>query len=129
MPHPSDCEGREFLGIPGSPLICSAAVLTFDVFTLLEICTRRRATEKEHTELFDFCDSFVRTGFPASGFVVQRINLAPPNQISIPGVGGWCSIARICCLVPLVTTLCIIIHITTFDKSIRTCGVVEPCLN
>ena len=31
MPHPSDCEGREFLGIPGSMLICSAVVLTFDV--------------------------------------------------------------------------------------------------
>ena len=33
-------------------------------------------------KLFDVCDSFVRTGFSASGFVVQRINLAPPNQLT-----------------------------------------------
>ena len=31
MPHPSGCGGRGFLGIPGSMLICSAVVLTFDV--------------------------------------------------------------------------------------------------
>ena len=37
---------------------------------------------------FDVCDSFVRTGFSASGFVVQRINLAPPGSNCMAGCTG-----------------------------------------
>ena len=39
-------------------------------------------------KLFDVRDSVVRTGFSASGFVVQRINLAPPGSNCMAGCIG-----------------------------------------
>ena len=46
----------------------------------VNVCVYHSFLAKEIQKLFDVCDSFVRTGFSASSFVVQRINLAPPGS-------------------------------------------------
>ena len=49
------------------------------------VCVHHSSVLKTNlTKSFDVCDSFVRTGFSAFGFVVQRINLAPPCLNSSP---------------------------------------------